>query len=103
MSRVPPPETQEKKTTSLTWHKTTEVSERIKTATGTIAVYTDTPEEEVEKIKESVKHIPGLGEEEGEAATDVATTVIAEAASVAAKSMGVSSNICQIAIYITIN
>ena len=87
-SRIPPAEALEKKTTSLTWHKTSEVKERIKTASGTIAVYDDTPEEEIERIKESVKHVLPLGEKEK--SPDVATTIIAEAASVAALSMGVS-------------
>lgn len=77
--RGPTPEQMDTQT-SLVWHKTTEVKERIKTATGTIPVYSDMSQDEIEKLKESVAAVPSLEEAQEKDSSDTYSAIIAETA-----------------------
>ncbi|XP_042234486.1 obscurin-like [Homarus americanus] len=80
MSRSNPnPMTEVKTQSSITWHKTSDVKARIKTATGTIAIYEDMSPEEIAELQEQATMAAGgtAPELSGAAATAVQTAAIA--------------------------
>lgn len=80
MTRTNPDPLIETKTqSSIAWRKTSDVKARIKTATGTIAIYDDMTPEEIAELEQQATLMAGGSAPElsGVAATAVQTVVLA--------------------------